>query len=213
MTERSAAWAFVAPETWPRPTPGPCASNSASWRNRPRTARHVLPGTGRRHPRSSRKSAAHACSVIACVTSPRSAKPSPPTPPAPAKSCALNTPCANACASASAPACSTPDEPRLAKGIVCELPYPTDNTRYITRAAIAGLELIYREGFAFSKAELLLMDLCQRGEYTDDLSPKPKPRPRSGSWACSMRSMRSGGGIRSDRAELLQCRIGAYGGR
>ena len=62
-----------------------------------------------------------------------------------------------------------PDEPKFAKGVVCELPYPTDDTQYITRAAIAGLEHIYREGFSFSKAEVLLMDLCQRGEYTDDL--------------------------------------------
>jgi len=68
-----------------------------------------------------------------------------------------------------------PDEPRFAKGIVCELPYPTDDTRYITRAAIAGLELVYREGFAFSKAEVLLMDLCQRGEYTDDLFTETQP--------------------------------------
>ena len=68
-----------------------------------------------------------------------------------------------------------PDEPRFAKGIVCELPYPTDDTRYITRAAIAGLERIYREGFAFSKAEVLLMDLCQRGEYTDDLFTETQP--------------------------------------
>ncbi len=68
-----------------------------------------------------------------------------------------------------------PDEPRFAKGIVCELPYPTDDTRYITRAAIAGLELIYRDGFAFSKAEVLLMDLCQRGEYTDDLFTETQP--------------------------------------
>lgn len=68
-----------------------------------------------------------------------------------------------------------PDEPTFAKGIVCELPYPTDDTRYITRAAIAGLELIYREGFAFSKAEVLLMDLCQRGEYTDDLFAETQP--------------------------------------
>ena len=68
-----------------------------------------------------------------------------------------------------------PDEPRFAKGIVCEMPYPTDDTRYITRAAIAGLERIYREGFAFSKAEVLLMDLCQRGEYTDDLFTETQP--------------------------------------
>ena len=68
-----------------------------------------------------------------------------------------------------------PDEPKFAKGVVCELPYPTDDTRYITRAAIAGLEHIYREGFSFSKAEVLLMDLRQRGEYTDDLFAEAQP--------------------------------------
>lgn len=62
-----------------------------------------------------------------------------------------------------------PDEPKFAKGIICELPYPTDDTRLITKAAFAGLELIYRAGFAFSKAEILLLDLRQRGEFTDDL--------------------------------------------
>ncbi|MDP2244734.1 Y-family DNA polymerase [Pseudomonas sp.] len=62
-----------------------------------------------------------------------------------------------------------PDEPKFAKGIICELPYPTDDTRLISKAAAAGLELIYRVGFAFSKAEILLLDLRQRGEFTDDL--------------------------------------------
>jgi len=68
-----------------------------------------------------------------------------------------------------------PDEPKFAKGVVCELPYPTDDTRYITRAAIAGLEHVYREGYSFSKAEVLLMDLRQRGEYTDDLFAETQP--------------------------------------
>ena len=68
-----------------------------------------------------------------------------------------------------------PDEPKFAKGVVCELPYPTNDTRYIIRAAIAGLEHIYRDGFSFSKAEVLLMDLCQRGEYTDDLFAQTQP--------------------------------------
>ena len=68
-----------------------------------------------------------------------------------------------------------PDEPKFAKGVVCELPYPTDDTRYITRAALAGLELVYQAGFAFSKAEVLLMDLRQRGEYTDDLFAATQP--------------------------------------
>ncbi len=68
-----------------------------------------------------------------------------------------------------------PDEPKFAKGVVCELPYPTDDTRHISRAALAGLEHLYREGYAFSKAEVLLMDLCQRGEHTDDLFAETQP--------------------------------------
>ncbi|RJG12916.1 translesion error-prone DNA polymerase V subunit UmuC [Pseudomonas cavernicola] len=68
-----------------------------------------------------------------------------------------------------------PDEPKFAKGVVVELPYPTDDTRLISKAAADGLELIYREGFAFSKAELLLLDLRQRGEFTDDLFAVTQP--------------------------------------
>jgi DNA polymerase V len=52
---------------------------------------------------------------------------------------------------------------------MCELPYPTDDTRLITRAALAGLERVYRDGFAYSKAEVLLLGLCQRNECTGDL--------------------------------------------
>ena len=62
-----------------------------------------------------------------------------------------------------------PAEPKFAKGVICELPYPTDDTRLIICAATEGLELVYREGFAFSKAEVLLLELCGRGEYTPDL--------------------------------------------
>lgn len=68
-----------------------------------------------------------------------------------------------------------PDEPKFARGVLCELPYPSDDTRLITQAALAGLEQIYRPGFAFSKAEVLLLDLCQRGEYTDDLFTPTQP--------------------------------------
>lgn len=42
----------------------------------------------------------------------------------------------------------SPDEPKFAKGVLCELPYLTDDTRYITRAAIAGLEHEYRASFS-----------------------------------------------------------------
>ncbi|HBP4890581.1 TPA: DUF4113 domain-containing protein, partial [Pseudomonas aeruginosa] len=62
-----------------------------------------------------------------------------------------------------------PDEPKFAKGVSMELPYPTDDTRLITKAACEGLELLYRPGFAFSKAEVLLLDLRRPGEFTGDL--------------------------------------------
>ncbi|WP_435605901.1 Y-family DNA polymerase [Pseudomonas knackmussii] len=68
-----------------------------------------------------------------------------------------------------------PDEPKFAKGVSTELPYPTDDTRVITKAAGEGLELIYRPGFAFSKAEVLLMDLRQPGEFTGDLFAEKQP--------------------------------------
>jgi DNA polymerase V len=59
--------------------------------------------------------------------------------------------------------------------VLCELPYPSDDTRLITHAALVGLEQIYRPGFTFAKAQVLLMDLCQRGEYTDDLFAATQP--------------------------------------
>lgn len=69
-----------------------------------------------------------------------------------------------------------PEQPRYANAINCPLPYPTDDTRVLAAAAQRGLEAIYRPGYAYSKAEVLLMDLRQRGEYTEDLfAPAPRP--------------------------------------
>ena len=68
-----------------------------------------------------------------------------------------------------------PEEAKYAKGVVCELPYPTDDTRLIINAAASGLERVYREGFAYSKAEVLLLDLRQRGEFTDDMFAITQP--------------------------------------
>jgi len=68
-----------------------------------------------------------------------------------------------------------PDEAKYAKGVVCELPYPTDDTRLIIRAAVAGLDQVFREGHAYAKAEVLLLDLRQQGEFTDDLFAEVQP--------------------------------------
>ena len=68
-----------------------------------------------------------------------------------------------------------PDEAKFAKGIVCELPYPSDDTRLIIRAAQQGLEAIFRPGHAYAKAEIMLLDLRQQGEFTDDLFAEVQP--------------------------------------
>lgn len=68
-----------------------------------------------------------------------------------------------------------PDEPKFARGQVVELLYPTDDTRLITKAAADGLAALYQPGFAFSKAEVLLLDLRQRGEFTDDMFAQAQP--------------------------------------
>ncbi|WP_447741462.1 translesion error-prone DNA polymerase V subunit UmuC [Pseudomonas laurentiana] len=62
-----------------------------------------------------------------------------------------------------------PEEPRYANGVLVQLPYPTDDLRLLTRMGLEALERVYRQGFRYSKAEVLLLDLCQRGEYTGDL--------------------------------------------
>jgi DNA polymerase V len=68
-----------------------------------------------------------------------------------------------------------PDEAKYANGIMVELPYPTNDVRMLTRAVMQAVDHIYRIGFKYSKAEVLLMDLRQPGEYTDDLFAEVQP--------------------------------------
>ncbi|MEE4883047.1 Y-family DNA polymerase [Pseudomonas viridiflava] len=62
-----------------------------------------------------------------------------------------------------------PDEAKYANGALVELPYPTNDVRMMTRYATEAVDRIFRPGFRYSKAEVLLMDLCKPGEFTDDL--------------------------------------------
>ncbi len=69
-----------------------------------------------------------------------------------------------------------PNQPRYANTISCALLYPTDDTRVLAAAAVRGLEANYPQGYAYSKVEVLLMDLRQRREFTGDLfSDAPRP--------------------------------------
>jgi DNA polymerase V len=62
-----------------------------------------------------------------------------------------------------------PEEAKYAQGALVELPYPTNDTLLLTRAATEAVGRVFRPGFRYSKAEVLLLDLRQPGEYTDDL--------------------------------------------
>ncbi|NWD71177.1 translesion error-prone DNA polymerase V subunit UmuC [Pseudomonas gingeri] len=72
-----------------------------------------------------------------------------------------------------------PEEAKYANGVVVDLPYPTDDVRLLTRAAVDALDQVFRPGFNYSKAEVLLLNLCQQGEYTDDLFAASQPAEAS----------------------------------
>ena len=68
-----------------------------------------------------------------------------------------------------------PEEAKYASGVVVDMPYPTDDVRLLTQAAVCALDRIFRPGFKYSKAEVMLINLCQPGEYTDDLFAVSQP--------------------------------------
>ena len=72
-----------------------------------------------------------------------------------------------------------PEEAKYANGVVVDLPYPTDDVRLLTKLAVDALDRLFRTGFNYSKAEVLLLNLCQPGEYTDDLFAPSQPAEAS----------------------------------
>lgn len=65
--------------------------------------------------------------------------------------------------------------PKYANAATCIPAFPTDDVRQLTKYALQAATEIYRPGFAYSKAEVLLMDLRKRGEYTQDLFSPSQP--------------------------------------
>ena len=43
------------------------------------------------------------------------------------------------------------------------------------KAVQAGLQQVYREGFSYAKAQVMLLDLCRKNEYTPDLFAPEQP--------------------------------------
>lgn len=66
------------------------------------------------------------------------------------------------------------DLPQHSQSIVVGLPRPSDDSRLIVRAAMQGLERLYRQGYAYQKAGVMLMDLCDRDSEQLDLMATPQ---------------------------------------
>lgn len=58
------------------------------------------------------------------------------------------------------------------------LPYPSHDTRDLVQAALAGLESIFRPGYRYQKAGVMLMEFVSPGQIQGDLFA-PAPRPGS----------------------------------
>lgn len=71
-----------------------------------------------------------------------------------------------------------PRAPQYSGSRTVPLPAATDDTLAIGRAAVAGLRRIYRPGFAYKKAGVMLMDLSQAGQHQAGLLEDPAARDR-----------------------------------
>ena len=61
------------------------------------------------------------------------------------------------------------DLPQYSKSVNIPLPTPSDDTLRLTRAALWGLRRIYRPGYEYQKAGIMLMDLSQAVKSQRDL--------------------------------------------
>jgi DNA polymerase V len=62
-----------------------------------------------------------------------------------------------------------PDEPQYNNGVTVKLLHPTNNTFRLAEAALYGLRKIYKLGYAYKKAGIMLTDLCPEHQVPVDL--------------------------------------------
>nr|WP_300312703.1 Y-family DNA polymerase [Halomonas sp.] len=65
------------------------------------------------------------------------------------------------------------DLPQHKDSVVVALAGATDDSRLIVRAALHGLEVLYRKGYQYQKAGVMLMDLCDQSAEQLDLMAVP----------------------------------------
>jgi DNA polymerase V len=68
-----------------------------------------------------------------------------------------------------------PEQPQYQRGITLPLPVPSGDTRTLTRAALWGLKHLFKPGYAYQKAGVMLMELrdagCEQGQLFDAAPP------------------------------------------
>lgn len=72
-----------------------------------------------------------------------------------------------------------PKEPQYSNGVTVKLLHPSDNTFKLSEAAISGLKRIYKLGYAYKKAGVMLMDLCPAIQVPADLFSQVETPERS----------------------------------
>lgn len=72
-----------------------------------------------------------------------------------------------------------PEVPQYQRGLIVPLAVPSDDTRQLLRAAHAGLRRIYRPGFAYQKAGVVLTELIPAAQRPRTLFDDPAAQARS----------------------------------
>ncbi|HCR98446.1 MULTISPECIES: DUF4113 domain-containing protein [Halomonas] len=73
------------------------------------------------------------------------------------------------------------DLPSYSKRLVIPLPHPTDDSRELIKAAMAGLERIFKKDIWYQKCGIMLIDLCdhdneQLGLLAEPISDEKRAR-------------------------------------
>lgn len=71
------------------------------------------------------------------------------------------------------------NDPQYSNALSVELPYPTDDTRDLLEAADVLFSRIYRAGYRYAKAGVMLTDFFEQGAYQQDFFKETSERPHA----------------------------------
>jgi DNA polymerase V len=66
-----------------------------------------------------------------------------------------------------------PDMPQYSRNVVVKLPYPTNSGIELAKFATRGLAYVFRQGFHYKKAGVVVMDLVPENERQMTIFEKP----------------------------------------